>query len=808
MTFRFPQLMLCGLLLFFASELTAQEDISISGRIIDTAEKVPLQNVTLLLFSGNDSAQKSAGITNDEGRFVLSVKSRGSFSLLISLVGYESKSIPVSVGHLSDHFDLGKIEISRLSKELQGVTVSAAKSTTSPGLEKKTFDISKNISQTGGSVVDAMRNLPGISINQEGTVQLRGSDKILILIDGKQSGLTGFGSQKGLENIPASSIEKIEIINTPSARYDASGMAGIINIILKKERKKGFNGTVGFNFGLGELTKRKESLPAISKKYSFTPKYTPLISLNYRTNKTNIFLQSDGMFRKKLNSNEFSTRTYTNGDPTVISQFLENRTQQEYNIKGGFDWLINDNNTFTTYALFQDEYHIDRGDVPYDNAETKKRARLWTWAEDERTYYMNYAASYKHRFAQPGHEINASVLYTKGVENELFPFSDSSSARQSNDETHLIDKEKVASLAVDYTRPLRKGRIESGMKVQLRNIPISYNIHPGVNSILDTKLGNWSAYGEDIYAAYLNFVREGKLLEIEGGLRLEQTDISYDIDAANAYYNNNEAYHYLSLYPNIRFTLKANEKNKFSLFFNRRVDRPGEFDLRPFPKYDDPEILKVGNPYLRPQFTSTVELAYKNLWQSGSFYAAAFSRFIKDYLYRIYNADPAATTGIVYAITQNLNNGRNYGFELNLEQKVSDKWNINTSFNWYNNEIDAASGTTYYPGPLGYSFSKQSMNTWNAKLNNNFNLSHTVSCQLSAVYYAPDLIPQGIIKQRFSLDAGLSKKIKDRAEFIVSATDMLNTFSARKNITTPLLKLSAYNYAETQTITAGFHYKF
>ena len=317
------------ILMLIGHRLTAQEDISVSGRITDAAEKAPLPNVTLLLFSGSDNTQSAAGITNDEGRFVLSVKSRGDFTLQVSLVGYESKSIPVSIGHLSDHFDLGKIELIRSAKELQAITVTAAKSTLSPGLEKKTFDISKNISQNGGSVVDVMRNLPGITINQEGTLQLRGSDKVLILIDGKQSGLTGFGNQKGLENIPASSIEKIEIINNPSARYDANGMAGIVNIILKKERKIGFNGSVGFNFGLGELTNRKESLPAISKKYSFTPKYNPLISLNYRTQKTNIFLQSDAMFRKKVNSNEFSTRTYTNGDPAVISQFLENRTQQE-----------------------------------------------------------------------------------------------------------------------------------------------------------------------------------------------------------------------------------------------------------------------------------------------------------------------------------------------------------------------------------------------------------------------------------------------------------------------------------------------
>ena len=393
---------------------------------------------------------------------------------------------------------------------MQGITVTSKKSTASYGLEKKTFDITKNISQTGGSVVDVMRNLPGISVNEEGKMQLRGSDKILVLIDGKQSGLTGFGNQKSLENIPASSIDKIEIINNPSAKYDAGGMAGVINIILKKERKTGLNGTVGFNFGLGEWTNRKASFPGIQEKYAFTPKYNPLISLNYRANKLNIFLQADGMFRKKVNANEFSTRTYANGNPTVTSQFLENRTQQEYNIKGGLDWLINDNNTITAYTLYQYEHHIDRGNVPYEDAKTTQRARLWNWAENEKNYYLNYAVAYRHRFAQPGHELNASVLYTRGVEDELFPFSDSSSARLSTDRTHLIDKEKIASFSVDYTKPFKNGRIESGVKIQLRNIPIAYNIYPGTNSVLDTLLGNWSKYGEDIYAVYFNLIKKEK----------------------------------------------------------------------------------------------------------------------------------------------------------------------------------------------------------------------------------------------------------------------------------------------------------
>jgi len=226
---------------------------------------------------------------------------------------------------------------------------------------------------------------------------------------------------------------------------------------------------------------------------------------------------------------------------------------------------------------------------------------------------MNYSVIYKHNFAEPGHEIEAGFLYTKGGEDELFPFTDSSAVRNSVDEMHLIVDEIVSDLNIDYVKPLRSGRVELGTKAQWRKIPISYKINPGQNSVLDPNLGDWSEYNEDILAFYGNYIFESKVVDVEAGLRFEQTTVKYDIDPANIYYTKNEAYDYFSFFPNVRLTWKLNDRNKLSAFVNRRVDRPGEFELRPFPKYDDPEILKTGNPYLRPQFTTTFELAYKKM---------------------------------------------------------------------------------------------------------------------------------------------------------------------------------------------------
>lgn len=802
------KLKLLILISLIVNQAFGQNDAVISGRVLDIKDKKPVPYASVTLNAKPNGKLITGTLTAEDGRFSIKGISEGEYIVICSFMGYKKKEIPVLIGQLNKAFDLGKIELEPEPAMLQEVVVNAKKENISAALDKKTFDLTNNISQSGGSVLDAIRNLPGVTIDQEGKVLLRGSDKVSVLLDGKQSSLTGFSNQKGLDDIPASNIERVEIINNPSAKYDSRGMAGIINIIYKEQRDAGFNGELGFNFGMGELTSRKANLPNISDKYAFTPKYNPSISLNYMTDKINVFLQSDGIIQKRVNGNTFSNRVYTDNTPDITSQFLENRTQQLYNIKGGFDWFINENNTLTVFSLFEDEYHIDRGDVPYDYSSTGIRKRLWTWAEDENTRFINYSTNYEHKFSEPGHTLEANFLYTKGGEDELFPFTDSSSTRNSFDETHLLVDEIITNVSVDYVKPLKAGRIETGSKIQLRKIPISYKINPGTNSILDPNLGEWSKYIENIYALYGNYVFESKALDIEAGMRLEQTVVNYTIDPANIYYTRNEAYDYLSLFPSIRLTYKLNPKNKLSAFFNRRVDRPGEFDLRPFPKYDDPEILKTGNPYLRPQFTKTYELAYKNTWGAGSFYLSGYYRDISDIFSRIFTQDNANST-IVNSITQNLGKASNAGFELNFDQSLTSRWNLNASLNWYRNSINAFSGISYYPSPQDFEFQESKINTYNIKLNSNWKLPLNTDFQLTGIYYAPDIVPQGKVKERYSVDFGLKKKTNDnKMEFTLSATDILNTFSIRRNITGSNFNLEELNYYETQVVTLGMKYKF
>ena len=350
-----------------ASVANAQvSSVTISGIVKNKADKSAVPYVNVVVKTEKDSAFVAGTVTNDEGRFSIANVKPGNYRLQISFMGFENREQPLFVGSLSAFLDIPVIELEETSTVLEGVTISAKASDVSNKLDKKTYSVADNVAQSGGSVLQSMQNLPGVTV-QDGKVQLRGNDKVTVLIDGKQTALTGFGSQTGLDNIPSSAIDKIEIINNPSSKYDANGNAGIINIIMKKNKQDGLNGKVGFTYGTGSLWVRKENLPTIRPQYTFTPKINPSVSLNYRKDKVNIFLQADNLYTQTLNKNEFVTRNYDDG--TVInSQLKRNRNTNYLTTKAGIDWNINDQNTLTVSGMFGSEKIIDRGDQPFSTA--------------------------------------------------------------------------------------------------------------------------------------------------------------------------------------------------------------------------------------------------------------------------------------------------------------------------------------------------------------------------------------------------------------------------------------------------------
>lgn len=795
-------------LVLISLNLAGQGDVIVSGRILDNSTHEPLPFASVSVTADADGRLVTGALTDESGRFIIRGIPEGEYVVNCSFIGYSPKKIPLLIGRLNKVFDLGKIELEPEATNLGEVVVSEKRDLVSVIADKKTFDIAGNISQSGGSVLDVMRNLPGITIDQEGRMELRGSDRITVLIDGKQSSLTGYGNQKGLSSIPASNIDRVEIINNPSSRYDAAGMAGIVNIVYKKESAEGFNGETGLGLGIGALSKRRDDLPTELGSYSFNHKIIPSLNLNYRKGKLNLFLQSEVLNQRRLPNNEFTTRIYDDGNITE-SQVPENRRQTQYIIKGGADLFLNDNNTLTFSAIYDYESHHDTAQVPYINMLNSARYRYWNWLEYEITGFMNYSVAVKHNFSEPGHVLNASVQYTRGWEDESYHLNDSSAIRISDDFTHIIATEHTANLIVDYMKPLKNGRLEAGTKLQARRIPVTYTVERGIQTIIYPGLGEWSDWGEDIIAGYLNWVYEGKKIDIEAGLRAENTAIFYDLAVENTYYPRNDEYDYFNIYPNTRVTFKINPNNSLSAYFNKRVDRPGEPELRVFPKYDDPELLKVGNPYLRPQFTNSFELAYKLRWKSGSMSLAGYYRSIKDLFTRIYSIDTTSVDyNIVNRIYSNVGSAENTGMEFILNQKIAGFWNLSASLNWYSNVINEYEGMLLFPYERLFNIVRTKDNSADIKINNQLTAGKT-QFQLTALYYSPRNIPQGEQKSRSSVDVGIKQKIlQDKGELTFSFADLFNDFGIKQEILGEGFNAVYENFFETQIITLGFKYKF
>lgn len=782
----------------------AQTDVTVSGIVKGKNSNIILPFASVVLKTEKDSALESTTVTSEEGRFSFSKIKSGNYYLEVSYSGYITKKQDLFVGHLTEYLDVKAIELEQTATLLQEVVVTTNTAEVSEKMDKKTFSLKDNISQTGGSVLQAMQNLPGVSV-QDGKVLLRGNDKVILLIDGKQTALTGFGNQSGLDNLPASAVEKIEIITNPSAKYDANGHAGIINIIYKKNKKEGFNGKVGLTTGLGSLWVRKENLPTIRPQYTFTPKINPSLSLNYRKNKVNVFFQGDYLYTETLNKNEFVVRNYDNGD-IINSQLKRNRNTHFTTLKSGIDYTFNEQNSFTISGLFGTEKIIDRGDQPFFNGDLSQRKRLWQFLEDELKTTIMATGNYQHKFKEAGHLLNVGFNYTFHREDEKYFYDNYLPTSKGTDAFKLLSDEQVYDFNFDYIKPLKYGHIETGIKLRNRNIPTNMQFIPGANSVLDTTAGGWATYKELIPAIYGNYIFETKKWEAELGLRIEYVNIQYDVNPNHIVYKS-DGYNYTQPFPNFRLAYKFNDRNKMSLFFNRRVDRPNESDIRIFPKYDDAEIIKVGNPALRPQFTNSIELGYKTNWEKGSLYNAVYHRFANGTITRISSTVPP--DNLIYAIFQNVNKSYQTGLEMVFAQELSKKYTINANLNAYRNQIDAFTVENKYPITHTFSADKQEALSGNFKLNNIFHFAKNMDAQLAVVYFAPDIIPQGKTKSRFSIDLGIKKAIqKGNGELFFNATDLLNTMVIKKEIYGQGFNYTSNDYYETQVIRFGYSYKF
>ncbi|MFT3884031.1 MAG: TonB-dependent receptor [Flavobacteriales bacterium] len=803
----FKQPILALLLFIAAVPCAAQErSVTLSGTLADGATREPLPFINLVLRAVADSTKQLGTYSDESGRWTLTGVAPGEQELVISGIGYAPLRRRVHVGTLSPHLDLGAITLDATAQELKEFEVVMRTEQVGDRMDKKVFRMGQQISQSGGSVLQALRDLPGITVDQQsGKVQLRGSDKVAVLVDGQQTALTGFGGQSGLDNIPASAIERIEVVNDPSAKHDANGMAGIINIIYKKDKREGWHGKATLLAGVGALGMKQADLPTVRPQYRHTPKLGPSIGLSWNKGRTDLYVQADLLTQRILNRDEHFTRSYANGD-VVRQQYLENRDQTMYTLKTGLDLRPNERNDVRFSVLYNRERHIDHGDVAYFDGSLAERQRLWLFHEDEVNTSAQFAGSWTHRTKRPGERIEGGVNYTFHREDEVYDITDRTPAGTGFNNTALIADEHVGDVKLDYVRPLAHGRFETGAKFRWRHIPTRIVFTASEQSPLDPGAAGGATYDELIPAVYGNYVYERERYELEAGLRVEHVDLRYTVAPGHNTYGS-DGYSYLQPFPNARFAWKLNEASRITVSMDRRVDRPDEGDLRIFPKYDDPGILRVGNPGLRPQFTTRGEAGYKRDIAKGYAYIAAYHRITDDILTRIITADTAGTQ--LYTLAQNAGRGTNSGMELVLEREVVKRLKLGLNANIYRNVIDAFSTVSAYPRPTPYSAARQQATSGNVKLNARLALPKDLSAQLTGIWLARDIVPQGSIAERWSVDLGLNWKVPGtRSELTANVTDLLNTMRIERTVIGDGFRVSSQDYMETRAVRLAWAWAF
>ncbi len=513
----------CLIIVLFPDDALAEVERRISGHVIERETRAAMPSVSVTIVDRASGKVVTGTLTREDGRFEITGLDTGDYLVNLEFLEHEPVQLPLLIGERNDIYSIGTIALVRSNVPRDELIISAERLqevSIAPGVNS--FSMADNIARSGGSVLDALRGLPGVTIDQDGRVLLRGSDKVAVLMDGKQSSLTGYGRQNGLDSISASNIDRVEIINNPSSRYDAAGMAGVINIIYKENKELGFHGDAGLTVGVGQLTKRREDLPTDLGSFSTNPKVISTLNLNYNTSKIDTYLQTEIYLQRDLPNNEFTTRFYDDGRE-IRSQVPENRRQIQYVVKAGADWRTDDNDTLSFSSILDYEHHKDQAQVPFIDAATMDRLRYWYWTEKETTGYLNFNTTYKHEFGDAGHEIEASVQYTRGSEDENYYLNEISPIRVGSDETHLKAREHTIPITLDYVRPLQSGRLEAGAKVQLRRLPIDYDVVRGVASVIYPGLGDHSRWAENIYGGYLNYVREERRYAV-GGRRSARTD--------------------------------------------------------------------------------------------------------------------------------------------------------------------------------------------------------------------------------------------------------------------------------------------
>ena len=772
--------------IFFSIQLFAQGNVTtITGMVADKTNHQPVEFATVQLLNP-DSTIVTSSITDKKGKFALPAIKPAHYILRASFIGYQRTVTAILISEGSTKFNAGTIEIVSVATNMNEVVVTGKRSMLNTSIDRKIYDVSQDLMAQSGNASDLLKNIPSVEVDIEGQVSLRGSSDVMILINGRPSPLMGKTRAEVLQQLPANSIERIEVITNPSARYKPDGTSGIINIVLKKNTKAGWNASLIINAG--------------NKN-----RYNSNASFNYKPGKLNLFttysIRKDS--RTRLNTID---RTYFDSAQNISGYYFQNSHSHSsplaHVLTLGADYTMSERNMIGISGDYVNRHfaRYDRvSNLSYDKnknlVENYDRQRY----DPEYEIEKNMTAYWQHNFAKEDHELRMEFNASAGDEQEDNHYSNIfhlPSTYSSFDNTLIKPKDNQQQLTIDYTNPLSEdSKLDLGYDGSFQQLDMnfkvdSFNAAQG-KFVTDISKSNRFLYNESIHAFYGTYQRSYEKFGYAAGLRVEEAIIKGNLVTKDSSISND----YFKIYPTLHLSYKINS-NELQLNYSKRVHRAEGDDINPFPEYQDPRNLRAGNPKLKPEIIHSVELGYK--WQDKNF------SFVPSLYYR-YKLNGFTSVVIplndstLLTTQENLSNDKSAGLELIFSAKANFV-TANLSSNFFYNQIDASD--------LGYS-DKKSIISMSANLNSTFILAKNTMLQMNCNYRSPRLTPQGKTFANFVFNAGARQDLfKKKASIILTASDLFKTLKQKTTLNDSFLNQTAVGKRDAQIIYLGFSYRF
>ena len=706
------------------------KNVSIIGKVLEHLSNKPVEFATILLIESDTKKAIAGTTTADDGSFQIETEAL-NFYVEISFIGYQKRIIK-EFQIANSEIQLGNIILMEDLEQLNEVVLQAEVSKTEFKLDKRIFNIGKDLSSTGASALEVLNNVPSVNVNIEGQISLRGTQGVQILINGKPSVIAS-DEGNALGTITADMIDRIEVITNPSAKYDAEGTSGIINIVLKKEERRGLNGSASLNFG--------------------TPTNNSFgLSLNKRTEKFNLFSQL-GIGYRKLPSDRESINTDLVNNTTLKTRGTEYRNEKYYNLILGTDYHINDNNVLTLSGNFAYEIEEQPSRTRFNFIDNTGVSNS-TWKRTEETEATNpkwqYELQYKKDFDDvEDHMLLFSALgrfFGKDQSSDFEDVTISGSNIDNNQKTRTEFKEANYTFKLDYTKPYsEKFTIETGAQYVLNHVSNDYEVLNllGNEFVGDPNLTNVFEFDQNVLGLYCTAAYEGDKWGIKIGLRLENTDLKTLLINTDEKNNQN----YSNLFPSFHTSYKISDNYSLQAGYSRRVYRPRLWDLNPFFNIRNNFNIRTGNPDLRPEFTDSYEIT--NIYNLGkaSLNFGVYYRYTTDAIER--RISTFANNVNTYK-PLNIGTTDAIGVEINAKYPVANwlTFNGDLNYNTFNRK------GTYNDNSIDFNADQ-----WTGKLSSKFKLPAQIDFEVTGNYQSSIKTIQGKNAENIFADLGLRKKI-------------------------------------------------